>query len=54
MTTPRPHDPRAVMDPQELARRMDAVLADAPEGAEAEFVQLDRAHSILREVLQER
>ncbi|MGV0331150.1 hypothetical protein [Corynebacterium macginleyi] len=49
----KPHDFRAVKEPEEVDSEMWGILGeDAPTLAE-EVEQLDRAHSVLRNALQE-
>ena len=49
----KPHDFRAVKEPEEVDSEISTILGeDAPTLAE-EVDQLDRAHSVLRNALQE-
>lgn len=49
----KPHDPRAVIAPEEVDNAMSEILGDEAASLSEEVSQLDRAHAVLREALQE-
>lgn len=49
----KPHDPRAVMAPETLDSSVAEILSQPAEMLEEELSQLDRAHAVLRDALQE-
>ena len=49
----KPHDPRAVMAPEEVDNAMSEILGVEAASLSEEVAQLDRAHAVLREALQE-
>lgn len=49
----KPHDPRAVLAPEKLDASIAAILHEPAETLEQELVQLDRAHTVLRDALQD-
>lgn len=49
----KPHDPRAVLASEKLDASIAAILNEPSESLEQELVQLDRAHTVLRDALQD-
>ncbi len=49
----KPHDPRAVMAPEEVDAAMSEILGQPAASLSEEVAQLDSAHAVLREALQE-
>ncbi|MCQ9336617.1 hypothetical protein NQ011_07970 [Corynebacterium phoceense] len=49
----KPHDPQAVVSPESVDERVDEILSEPAANLREEFEQLDRAHTVLRDVLQE-
>ncbi|WP_195914075.1 hypothetical protein [Corynebacterium hiratae] len=49
----KPHDPRAVLAPEKLDASIAAILNEPSETLEQELTQLDRAHAVLRDALQD-
>lgn len=50
---PKPHDPHAVVSPESVDTRVGEILGEPAANLREEFEQLDRAHTVLRDVLQE-
>ena len=53
VVVPKPHDPLRVPTPEEVQERVAAVLNEECATAQDQYRQLDRAHDVLRDVLQE-
>lgn len=49
----KPHDPRAVLAPEKLVASLAEILNEPAESLEQELAQLDRAHTVLRDALQD-
>lgn len=49
----KPHDPRAVLAPETLDASITEILTEPTETLEEELAQLDRAHTVLRDALQD-
>ena len=49
----KPHDFRAVKDPSEIDDDVAKILGESAADLAAEVEQLDRAHNVLRDALQE-
>ncbi|WP_412100707.1 hypothetical protein [Corynebacterium aurimucosum] len=49
----KPHDPRAVLAPEKLDESIAEILTEPAETLEEELAQLDRAHTVLRDALQD-
>ncbi|HIX80165.1 MAG TPA: hypothetical protein H9978_09605 [Candidatus Corynebacterium faecipullorum] len=49
----KPHDPRAVLAPETLNASINEILTEPAETLEEELAQLDRAHTVLRDALQD-
>lgn len=53
MTTPKPHDPRRPhTSPEEVEEQLNRVLGEPAEDADAEVAQLEAAHDVLHQALQ--
>lgn len=50
---PKPHDLLAVVSPKSVDTRVGEILGEPAANLREEFEQLDRAHTVLRDVLQE-
>lgn len=50
---PKPHDPHSVVSPESVDTRVGDILGEPAADLREEFEQLDRAHTVLRDVLQE-
>ncbi|WP_169833307.1 hypothetical protein [Corynebacterium phocae] len=53
MAVPKPRDPHAVTEPSVLDAQVAEVFAVQPESLKDEYLQLDQAHMLLRDALQE-
>ena len=49
----KPHDPRAVLAPEALGASVAEILQEPADSLEEELNQLDRAHAVLRDALQD-
>ncbi|MDO5031646.1 hypothetical protein [Corynebacterium sp.] len=49
----KPHDPRAVPTPEEVDAQVNEILSEPVASLAEEAAQLDKAHAVLRDVLQE-
>ena len=49
----KPHDPRAALAPEKLDASLAEILNEPAENLEQELAQLDRAHTVLRDALQD-
>ena len=50
---PKPHGPHSVVSPESVDTRVGDILGEPAADLREEFEQLDRAHTVLRDVLQE-
>lgn len=48
---PKPRDPRAVIAPEAVDERIAEILGEPVASLQEECEQLDRAHSVLRDIL---
>lgn len=55
MSAPKPRDPRSLaLDPEDIDKRLSEILGTSPADLREEVEQLNLAHEVLREALQER